>query len=828
MIMPAHAPSSSWLYDLRHDLRIAMRTIARAPLFALLVVGILGLGVGAATATWALVDGIVLRPFVFPQVERLHALLEETPSGGKRPVSYPTFQDWKARATAFERLAYVRGEDLTLPEAAGVRRIVGAYVSDDYFATLGVPAHLGRTFGAGDADARPIVLGWRFWQQRFGGDRSVLGQAIRSGAGTFTVVGVMPAALTEPAWADVYLPIEALPPASRYVLTARHLHVDAQAVGRLKPGVTRAQAEAQMATLAAGIAAAYPDDAADWTRVSLTPLKDAVLGDAATRLRVLVLVVALVLLVTLLNAAGLLVARQAVRERELAVRTALGARAGRLVRQLLAETALLAVAGGAAGVGVGALLLAALRRWAPQLFPRLAEVQLDVRALAFVVAVVTVVALVLALLPARTALRRSLTDALRQGGAGSGTGRASARLRGALVVAQVAMALVVAVSAGLLARTLTVLADVPLGVRPDGVLALRVFTPREKYDDPRAALDLYRRLEEALAAVPGVEVAALANHFPFAGGLVFSRVRTSAPPAADGSDIAAYRTVSPRYLAAMGGTLTRGRFLTDEDLIAVGSGVVVNEAFVRRYYRDQDPLGAPVTVFRQAQGRADLGTPVTASIVGVIGDERIYGTAVDAPPIVYVPYTWDAWPSISVAVRTALPLALVAPRLNRALLEVEPAIPIATSSPVVGFRPLAAFVDDMVQGRRVSTWSLSAFSAVTLLLAAVGIFGVMAFVVVQRGREIGLRLALGATPASVSRWVLWQALRLAIVGVALGIVAAAALTRVLQSQLVGVTATDPLVYGSAALLFSAVAVAAALLPAWRAARVDPVGLLRAD
>jgi len=827
MTAPALA-TTSWLDDLRHDLRIALRTIARAPLFALLVTAILALGAGAATATWALVDGIVMRPFVFPQVERLHSLLEQTPSGGQRPVSYPTFQDWKSRATAFERMAFVRGEDLTIPEPTGVRRVVGAYVSEDYFATIGVAPHLGRTFGPGDADSRPLVLTWRLWQQRFGGDPSVLGRAISSGAGTFTVVGVMPAALTEPAWADAYVPIEALPPTSRYVLTARHLHVDAQVVARLRPGVTRAEGEAQMTTLAAGIAAAFPDDAADWTRVSLTPLRDAVLGDAATRLRVLVLVVALVLLVTLLNAAGLLVARQAARERELAVRTALGARVGRLVRQLLAETALLAVAGGVAGIGVAALLLAALRRWAPQLFPRLVEVQLDARALAFVLAIIVVVALVLALLPARTALRRSLTDALRQGGAGSGTGRASARVRGALVVGQVAMALVVAVSAGLLARTLNVLADVPLGVRPDGVLALRVFTPRDKYDDPRAALDLYRRVEEALAAVPGVEVAAVANHLPFAGGLVFTRVRTSAPPAPDGSDIAAYRTVSPRYLAALGGTLTRGRFLSDADLVSVGSGVVVNEAFVRRYFGERDPVGAPVTIFRQAQGRADLGTPITAAVVGVMADERIYGTAVDAPPIVYVPYTWDAWPSISVAVRSALPLALVAPRLNRVLLEVEPSIPIATSSPVVGFRPLSAFVDDMVQGRRVSTWSLSVFSVVTLLLAAVGIFGVMAFVVVQRGREIGLRLALGATPTSVSRWVLWQALRLTLAGVALGIAAAAALTRLLQSQLVGVTATDPLVFASSAMLFALVAVAAATLPAWRAARVDPVGLLRAD
>lgn len=818
----------AWLDDLRSDARIALRTMWRAPLFAALVVAVLALGIGAATTVWALVDGIVLRPLAYANAERLYTLVEQTPSGGQRPPSYPTFRDWKARATAFDRMAYVRGEDVSLPEPGGTRRVVGAYVSEDFFPALGMGALLGRTFSTVGAGERPVVVSWNFWQQRFGGDPTAVGQSLATADGAFTIVGVMPRAFTEPAWADVWMPIETLPPRSRFVLEQRTLHVDAQVTARIAPGATRAQAGAQMTAIANAMAAAYPEDAAQWTQVTFSGLREALLGDAGTRLRVLAIVVALVLLITALNAAGLIVARQAARTRELAVRTALGARAGRLVRQLLVEGVALATLGGAAGLAAASMLLAAIRRWAPQVFPRLGEVELDARAMLFVVLVVGVVSVVLGLLPARAALRPGLTDALRHGTAGSGEGRASARLRGALVVAQVALALVVAVSAGLFGRTLIALGDVPLGVQPEGVQVLRVFPPAGKYDSPEAALALFRRVEEALRQVPGVQQVALANHAPFSGGAVFTQVLTDAPPAADGSDQAIYRTVSPTYLATMGGTLKRGRFITEEDLNSLGSGLVVNEAFVRQFSSLGDGIGKTITVFRMAQGRADRGTRIVAPIVGVIADERLFGAAQPAPPIVYVPYTWNVWPNIFVAVRSTMSPATLTPLLKQAVLGVEPAVPVAGSSPWTTFRPLSFYIDGMLQARRVNAWSLSMFSAATLLLAAVGIFGVMAFIVVQRSREIGLRLALGASPASVSRWVLWQTVRLALIGVVIGTAGALATGRVLQSQLIGVTATDPLVYAGAAALFAAAALLAGLLPAWRAARVDPVSMLRAD
>ncbi len=817
-----------WIDDLRADARTALRTMWRAPLFASLVVTILALGIGAATTVWILVDGIVLRPLSYGEPDRLFTLSEVTRDGSQRPFSYPTFLDYKQRATAFDRLAFARGEDLTLNEAEGSRRVLSAYVSGDFFPLMGVAARYGRTFDATAAVERPIVLSWRLWQERFGGDPAAIGQAISTTSGSFTVAGVMPSSFAEPAWAETWVPIEALPARSRFVLEQRTLHVDAQITGRLAPGVSRAQGEAQMSALAAGFATTYPEDAEQWTAVSLTALRESLLGDAATRLEVLALIVALVLAITALNAAGLLVARHAARSRELAVRTALGARSGRLVRQLLVESAALAAAGGIAGIVLSIFALAGIRRWAPNVFPRLAELQFDVRAVAFVTFVVAVVSILIGIIPARAALRLGLSDALRAGTSGSGESSGHVRLRGALVVVQVALALVVAVSAGLVSRTLTVLADTSLGVDPDGVTLLRIFPPAGKYDSPEAALALYQRLEETVAGVPGVQRAALVNHAPFSGGMMNTPVRTDAPPAEDGSDVAVYRTVSPGYLATFGGTLKRGRFITDDDLRSVGSGVVVNEAFVKRFYPDGDALNKTITVSRMAQGRADMGTRIVAPIVGVIGDERLNGAANPAPPAVYIPYTWNAWPNIYVAVRSSLPEATLVPALRRAVLGVDPAIPVAGTSPQSQFRPLGFYVGLLLENRRVNAWSLSAFSAVTLLLAVVGIFGVMAFVVVQRSREIGLRLALGASPASVSRWVLWRTMRLALAGVVLGSLGALAWTRLLQSQLVGVTASDPLVYVSAATLFVLAALLAGLLPAWRAARTDPVRMLRVE
>lgn len=817
------ARPARWLDETLRDARLALRSMRRTPAFACLVVFTLAIGIGASTAVWALIDGIVLRPLTYASADRLFTIDEGTPDGGQRPTSYPSFLEWRERAPALDRLAYLRGDDVILPGPDGPARVLAAFVTPDFFPALGVPALLGRTFEAGDGD-RPVVVSWQLWQSHFAGDASVVGRTLSTLDGDLVVVGVMPRTFREPVWADLWLPFDALPPRSAFVRSQRQLHVDSRVVGRLAAGATVEQASVQLGAVMASIAERFPDDSREWTRVVPTSLRDGVLGDATQRLRVLGAIVALVLLVTCLNVAGLLVARHAARGRELALRAALGARRGRLLRQLVVEGATFALAGAVLGVGVAAAALAVLRRAAPGAFPRIDEVQLDGRALLFTLVVVLVATLLMSVVPARAATAASAGGAFRHGSVG-GT---RARLRGALVVLQVALALCVAVGAGLLARTMMRLSDVQLGVDPAGVVALRVFPPSPRYDDPQAALSLYERLRAALATVPGAETVALANHLPFTGAMVQTRIVTGRARSGEEDDFAVYRTVSPEYLRAVGGTMRRGRFIGDADLVSVGSGVVVNEAFARRFFAGEEAVGRSITIFRAAQTRTDLGTPITASIVGILGDERIFGPAVDAPPIVYVPYTWNAWPNIYLTVRTSLPPARIVASLQRAVTAVDPAIPVTGTGPQVRFRPLDEYLDGALQSRRLTAWSLSVFSAVTLLLVTVGIFGVMAYLVVQSTREIGLRLALGSTPGAVRLWVLRYALQLTGTGIVLGVVAAVAGTRLLRAELAGGAEGDPVVYAWAIALFVAATLAASVIPAWRAARVDPMTMLRAD
>ena len=816
------ARTGQWLEELLRDARLALRAMRRAPAFTLLVVLTLGLGIGAATAVWTLVDGIVLRPLSYADADRLHLLTEATPQGALRPPSYQSFLDWKREAAVADRMAFVRGEDVIVPDRDGPRRLLAAYVTDDFFGMFGVAAMAGRTF-AGAGTERPAVLSWTMWQTQFGGDPNVVGMPLRTLDGVYTVTGVMPRSFREPAWADFWLPFEALPARSAYVRDQRNLHVDAVVVARLAPGVTRDRARTELGAIAERLARAYPEDAENWTVARLTGVRENVLGDAGARLRLLAMVVALVLLVTCINVAGLLVSRHTARADELALRAALGARRGRLMRQLLAESAMLAAAGAALGVLVASLGVEALRHFAPNVLPRLDEVGIGARALAFTVVVAGVATLLLGVLPARAALRRDVSGGFKRGSVGAARGG----LRNALVVAQLALALCIAVGAGLLARTMARLGEVRLGMNPEGVIALRVIPP-QRYDEAPAALELYRRLREEGAAVAGVQSVALANHIPFSGGLVTTKVVTDEAQAGEGNDQAVYRTVSPEYLQVLGGTMRRGRFLSDADLVSVGSGVVVNESFVRRFLSTGEAIGRPVTIFRMAQGRADLGTPITASVVGVMEDERIFGPAADAWPTIFIPYTWNAWPNMYLVARTPLPPPSVVPALRRAVLGVDPEIPIAGSSIQNTFRPLTAYLDGTLESRRLGAWALSVFSAVTLALAGVGIFGVMAYLVLQSTREIGLRLALGATPGGVRMWVLGQALRLAALGIAGGVLLAAGGVRLLRSQLAGVEPGDPIVYVSVAALFAAMALAAALIPAWRAARVDPMSMLRAE
>ncbi|HEX8359096.1 MAG TPA: ABC transporter permease [Longimicrobium sp.] len=809
------------LHDLGRDLRYAGRSLRRSPGFTAAAVLTLALGIGATTAVFSLVDGVLLRPLAYPQAERLYTLFEAQPQGQMRSASYPTFQEWRRRAAPFASLAFVRGEDVLVRGSEGPQRFVGAFISGDYFRVMGTRPLLGRT-PSGDREA---VLSHKLWKQYFAGERSAVGRTISTREGPFTIVGVMPPGFVAPIWADMWIPVGGLPPEQAKLLADPRIHVDSEVVARLAPGMTEAGMRTRMNALAAGLVAEGAGDAG-WTQVGFFSAREQAIGPGVEgRLAVLGAAVALVLLIACVNVANLLLAQATARQRELAIRTALGAGRGRLVRQLLAEGALVGLAGGVVGAAAAVAAVGFLRTRAPDALPRLAEVSVDARVLAFALAMSLGTVLVFGLLPALRGSRGDLAGALR-GGRG-GAGRAATRGRAALVVVEVALSLMLVVGAGLLIRGLGRLQATDAGFDPNGVVTLRVFPPAPRYADEAAARELYRRLREAAASVPGVRHAALANHIPMTGGSAVTRVQTSGPAPAEG-DMVFYRSVSPEYFSAMRSRLLRGRFMQDADLAGLGGGVVITRSLAKAFFPGKDAVGQSVTLTRAAQGRPGMGDPMAARVVGVVEDERQFDLVTDPPPTVFVPYSWDPWTHIVVIARTDGDPARVVPALRRAVLAVEPEIPVAGTGPWMGFRTLRETMAGTLEGQRLNAILLAVFAVSALVLAAVGIFGVMAYVVAQRTPEIGVRLALGARPADVVRWVTWQTLRLAGAGLVLGFAGAMAATPILRSELYGVSATDPAVLLAVLAVFGAVAFLAGYLPARRAARVPPITALRAE
>lgn len=821
------------LVELWRDARFGMRMLRKSPGFTLVAILTLALGIGATTVVFSLANSVLLRPLVYPDAERIFVLWEQHRVQGLRPASYPGFRQWKEQSRSFSGLAFIRGEDFILRGPEGPQRLTAAFASGDFFQVLGTPPRLGRVFAEeAPGEERVVVLSDRLWRHRFGSDPGIVGRSISTPEGSFTVVGVMPPGFNAPFWADMWLPIEALPPSDRYALEQPNLHVDAQVMARLAPGSTREAAEAEMRAIALRMAVAYPEDSAEWTRVSLTSLPEEVLGDVDARLRLLGAVVLLVLLVTCVNIANLQLARASVRAREVAVRAALGAGRGRLIRQLLAESLVLALAGGLLGAALAAVGVRLLRRssedwWRDPLLPRLDELAVDGRVLAFALVLSLSTVLVFGLLPALRAAASDLLEPLKSGTPGAGADRGTIRTRAVLVVVQVALALMLVVGAGLLTKSLWRLQQVELGFEPDHLATVRIIPPSPRYDDAQAAAELYRRLREAMAAVPGVREAALANHLPLVGGAMPTRLEANGQPRPEGSDLVLFRTVSPEYFTTLRTRLLQGRVLSASDLAGPG-GVVVNQAAVRRFWPDGSPIGRQVTVYKAAQGRSDLGEPITATVVGVIEDERFFDLRSEPPPAVYVPYTWNPWGNIFVTVRTdADPQALI-PTLRRAVLEIDPDLPVDGPGFQTEFHTVDEYIAGQLEGQRLNTLLMGGFGAVAFLLAVLGIFGVMAYLVVRRTREIGLRIALGAQPQEVARHVTGQTLRLASIGIGLGLVGAFFATRVLHGLLFGVSVTDGGIFVATTLGFAVAALLASLLPARRAARIDPMVALRTD
>jgi predicted permease len=813
-----------------HDVRYALRALRRSPGFTAAAVLTLALGIGANTTIFSAVKGVLLQPLPYRDAGRVYLAVESSPTGGLRAASYPTFLDWEAQQDAFEAIGYTRGRAELYRGSDGPENRVVAYVSPGFFDALGMPAALGRVLASGDArdGGRVIVLSHRWWRSGFGGDPDVVGRTLTLGGRSYTVVGVAAAAARYPDWADAWIPLAAIE-GSDAALTQRGLHVDSRVIGRLRPEVTPEQAQARMSAIGARLALAYPAENEGWTAVALLPLRAEVMGfndSAETRLLVLAGAVALVLLIACANVTNLLLVRALTRGRELAIRLALGARRGRLARQLLTESLVLAGGGGVVGVLLAIWGVGLVKGGAPDALPRLEDVRLDVAVLGFSAGLVIVTALLVGVAPALRASTPRFADWLRSG-AVAAAGRAHQRVRHAIVTAEIALAVVLTIGAGLLAASLWRLSRVDPGFDPRGVLSIRVTPPPERYPDAQSAAEFYRRILDAALVLPGVQAAGLTNHVPLTGGWFPSRiVLPGESPAGDSRDdrTVFFRTVSPDYFATMRIPVRQGRPFAGSDL-GGAEIAILNETATQRFFPRGDAVGQTVTLFRSAQGRPDFGEPFAATIVGVVGDVHHTGLDAAPPAEVYIPYMANPWGHMALVVRVASDPAAMLPSLRRAILAVDPDVPVAGAAAA---RTTVELVSSSLAAQRLNTRLLVAFAGAAVLLAAVGIYGVIAYTVAQRRRELGIRMALGARAAEVRALVLRQGAILAAAGGALGLAGALIGTRVLRGLLYEVTPTDPPALAGGTLVLIGVALLASYLPARRAARMDPLEALRCE
>jgi predicted permease len=811
----AHVRRAEWLDDLRQDLRFAARSALRAPLFSLLAVLTLALGIGANAAVFGVVKSVLLDALPYADADRLvrvHALWASSPSE-RQSVSPGVATDLAARVRSFSRTAAFNfgTTDVTYVDAEGPRVLPAALVGDGFFATLGVRAALGRALADADAGAPVVVLSDAAWRREFGGDRGVVGRTLRIGGAPYEVVGVLPPGFVGPMGdADLWLPLDLAPMLSDPA-TARGQHW-LGVVGRLAPGVALDAAQRELDRLGAELARAHPATDAGRT-LRATPLRDAMVGETRTPLLALMASAGLVLLITCTNLAGALLSRTVSRRREFAVRVALGARRGRLVRQLLTESALLALGGAAAGLALAVLALRALRGLALPGLPPYADLALDAGAVAVLVAAALATGLGFGLAPALAAARAAPPGTLGEETRGTSEGRPARRLRGALVAAQLALSLTLLVGAGLLGRSLWAMTTAPLGFEPDGVLTARVELPGAAYPTPQERAALFARLRERVAALPGVAGVASVTQIP--APTMSSNVLTVEGLAlpGDGPTFVPYMAVSDDYFRTVRTPLLQGRTFGPEDAPAAPPAIVVSETMARRYW-PAGALGARLRVSPHTAERWGV-------VVGVVRDVRVDPARPAPEPMAYGSERQDfAWSGRDFVVRAAGdPLALV-PAVRGALAALDPGVPLRDPT------TLRAVVDGRLAGRRLPALLMTAFGAIALLLASLGVYAMFAAMAAAREREFGVRVALGSSRAAIARLVLRQGGVWLAAGLVGGAAGAALVARLVRGLLYGVPPFDPLALGLAAALLVGCAAVALLVPVRRATRADPIAALR--
>jgi putative ABC transport system permease protein len=803
---------------LRQDLAYALRRLRRAPGFTLVAVATLAVGIGANAAIFSVVNAVLLRSLPFPEAERLVSVSqtwEGKPTGVYSPQN---FLDMEASARSFEKLAVHDSAGVTLTGRGQPARIDGTQVAASFFEVLRVKAAHGRTFDAGENEpghTKVAVLGHGLWRERFGGDPAVVGQAVQLDRETYTIVGIAPAGFAFPERTQIWTPAEYDAQFRSKSRGAWYLGV----IGRLKPGATVAQAQDEVATIHARLAREYPNDD-EGVGGSVQSLQESMVGDSRRALLVLLGAVGLVLLIACVNVANLLLARVAARENELAVRTALGAGRARLVRQLLTESVTLSLLGGGAGILLAAVSLDALLALQPAGVPRLGEVVVDRTVVAFSLLLAAVTGLVFGVFPALEVARRPTAQSLREGGRGILHGRGH-RLRSGLVVGQMALAMMLLAGAGLLLRSFSQLRNVDPGFRTDNALTFRVSLPDGAYQDeaPRAAF--FDALLERVSALPGVHQAGAIMGVPL-GGLRYSfsfeiQGRPPLPPAQQPS--MQVRVVSPDYFDTMGIPLLRGRVFERRDVEGAPPALVISESAARRYFPGEEPLGQFIKL---GWGRGEGKPKAGGEVVGIVGDVKDVGLDQEAPPECYLAHAQMPVSTMDLVLRTNVAPRSLVPSVEKEVRALDPELPVARVA------TLEDVVARSISEPRFYMVLLGAFALMAVFLAALGIFGVMSYAVVQRSREIGIRVALGARPADVLRMVLVHAAGLVAGGVVAGLLGSLALSRTIRSLLFELSPTDPATLGGMSALLAAVALLASYLPARRATRVDPVIALRSE
>lgn len=801
------------------DVRYGIRQLRTSPGFTTAAILMLALGIGATTAIFSFVDAVLLKPLPFPHAERIVNVWEKPPGAERNGISTLNFLDWKRQNTVFTAMAAQTWGSVTLTSADVPVELKNGRVSASYFDVFGVKPALGRTFAADEdqlGNHYRVILSHRIWESRFGADRGIVGSNIELNGAAYTVIGVLPAGIFDREWQDVWTPL-AFKPAE---MTRDYHWMISWA--RLKAGVSLKQAQDQMKAIAARIEHDYPKSNKGWS-ATVDRYQDRLVGDRLrTSLLVLLAAVGAVLLIGCVNLANLLLVRGSGREREVAIRSALGAGRWRLIRQFLTESFLLAGVGGTMGLGLGWALMMGLKKWIPaDMLPAEADVGLNSEVLVFAAAIVIVTGIVFGTAPALHGVRTDLTGSLKEGGRGATSGMARKNVRNGLAVAEIAMAFVLLCGAALLLRSFYRLQQVDPGFDTTNVITMRPPMTTEQYPDGPRIVSYQAELLEKVRGVPGVHEAAATSALPLRGWSDGMPFLIEGRPFVDVANRPAcgFKSVTPSYLAALGMHMIKGRWLAESDTAGSVPVTVINETMARRYFKNEDPIGKRIRIEQIIPGRPALGPEIPWQVAGVVADEKAFRLD-DSSAGLYVSYKQSPSTQTSLVVRGTMDPALLVKSVEKAIWQVN------KNQSVDEVKTLEQIKSDSLGENRLRTVLLGAFAALALVLAAIGVYGVISYSVAQRTHELGVRAAMGANRWDQLSLVLKSGMALTAAGLTIGLLGALALTRLLSSLLFGIGPHDPATLALVIAVMGVVAGAACVIPAHRASGVDPLIALR--